>query len=208
MTKSPYINKRKWLATRQDEIVELYRSGNDWSQITNHLESVHQMPFTLTRADFLKYCDFLQDEIEYGHFDQNIELKQQLSDLKNQITGLIEQSEAIKKENKRFREIEDAYIEREKELDDLLFGEQERNHNQLQEIREKNEIIKKNEEEKTVLNSNLDQYLIKINEHKTENQQLTELDQRNQSAIKSLKIQRLVLIVVLILGIIQHFLFR
>lgn len=203
MTKSPYINKRKWLDNRKEEITDLYRSGNDWSQITEHLKSVHLMPFTLIKADFFKYCDFLQDEIEYGHFDQNIELKYQLSELKNQNELLDEKlrwcNGKIDSLNNIIREKCEIIIEQNDQVEKL-----ENINEEL--ARDIVVQIKKNEEEKTILSNKIDQYLSDTGVGQAENKKLKERNQLNLDEIKSLKIQRLVLALLLILVIIMHFL--
>ena len=88
MAKTPYFNKRRWLESRQDEITELYRTGKSWHEIVEHLKISHAMPFALIEADFFKYCDFLVDEVATSHFEENIELQQQLSDFKKQFSTI------------------------------------------------------------------------------------------------------------------------
>lgn len=204
--KSPYINKRKWLDNRKEEITDLYRSGNDWSQITEHLNSVHLMPFALTKADFFRYCDFLHDEIEYGHFKENIELKQQLSDLKLEILASDRGIKTLKHTNRLLQESNLEYVVQAKEQNDFIDEIQDINEEQAKEILAKIKIIEKNEEEKTVLSNKIDQYLSDIGVGQAENKKLKERNQLNLDEIKSLKIQRLVLALLLILVIIMHFL--
>ena len=104
MAKTPYFNKRRWLESRQDEITELYRTGKSWHEIVEHLKISHAMPFALIEADFFKYCDFLVDEVATSHFEENIELQQQLSDFKKQFSRIEKAKVALNHENEALKE--------------------------------------------------------------------------------------------------------
>ena len=104
MAKTPYFNKRRWLESRQDEITELYRTGKSWREIVEHLKNSHAMPFPLTEPDFFKYCDFLLDEVGTSHFEENIELQRQLTDLKKQFSTIEESKASLQQENEKLKE--------------------------------------------------------------------------------------------------------
>ena len=104
MAKTPYFNKRRWLESRQDEITELYRTGKSWREIVEHLKNSHAMPFALTEPDFFKYCDFLLDDVGTSHFEENIELQRQLTDLKNQFSTIEESKASLQQENEKLKE--------------------------------------------------------------------------------------------------------
>ena len=104
MVKTPYFNKRRWLESRQDEITELYRTGKSWREIVEHLKNSHAMPFPLTEPDFFKYCDFLLDEVGTSHFEENIELQRQLTDLKKQFSTIEESKASLQQENEKRKE--------------------------------------------------------------------------------------------------------
>ena len=104
MAKTPYFNKRRWLEGRQDEITELYRTGKSWREIIEHLKIAYAMPFALIEADFFKYCDFLLDDVATSHLEENIELQQQLSDLKKQFSRIEKAKVALNHENEALKE--------------------------------------------------------------------------------------------------------
>lgn len=127
MAKTPYFNKRRWLEGRQDEITELYRTGKSWREIIEHLKIAYAMPFALTEADFFKYCDFLLDEVATSHLEENIELQQQLSDLKKQFSrignakaSLQQEYEALKEKNIKLTARVKQLIEESQEQDQFF----------------------------------------------------------------------------------------
>lgn len=127
MAKTPYFNKRRWLEGRQDEITELYRTGKSWREIIEHLKIAYAMPFALTEADFFKYCDFLLDDVATSHLEENIELQQQLSDLKKQFSrignakaSLQQEYEALKEKNIKLTARVKQLIEESQEQDQFF----------------------------------------------------------------------------------------
>ena len=127
MAKTPYFNKRRWLEGRKDEITELYRTGKSWREIIEHLKIAYAMPFALTEADFFKYCDFLLDDVATSHLEENIELQQQLSDLKKQFSrignakaSLQQEYEALKEKNIKLTARVKQLIEESQEQDQFF----------------------------------------------------------------------------------------
>ena len=127
MAKTPYFNKRRWLEGRKDEITELYRTGKSWREIIEHLKIAYAMPFALTEADFFKYYDFLLDEVATSHLEENIELQQQLSDLKKQFSrignakaSLQQEYEALKEKNIKLTARVKQLIEESQEQDQFF----------------------------------------------------------------------------------------
>ncbi len=141
MAKTPYFNKRRWLESRQDEITELYRTGKSWHEIVEHLKISHAMPFALIEADFFKYCDFLVDEVATSHFEENIELQQQLSDFKKQFStiekakvSLEQENEALKEKNIKLTARVKQLIQESKEQDEFNEESQKINADQANKI--------------------------------------------------------------------------
>ncbi len=127
MAKTPYFNKRRWLEGRKNEITELYRTGKSWREIIEHLKIAYAMPFALTEADFFKYCDFLLDDVATSHLEENIELQQQLSDLKKQFSrignakaSLQQEYEALKEKNIKLTARLKQFIEESQEQDQFF----------------------------------------------------------------------------------------
>ena len=104
MAKTPYFNKRRWLESRQGEITELYRTGQSWREIIEHLKISHAMPFALTESDFFKFCDFLIDEVATSHLEENIELQRQLTEFKKQFSTLEKAKASLQQENEALKE--------------------------------------------------------------------------------------------------------
>ena len=141
MAKTPYFNKRRWLESRQDEITELYRTGKSWREIIEHLKIAHTMPFPLTEPDFFKYCDFLLDDVGTSHLEENIEIQQQLTDLKKQFStiekakaSLQQEHEALKEKNIKLTARVKQLIEESKEHDEITEESQQINANQANKI--------------------------------------------------------------------------
>ena len=155
MAKTPYFNKRRWLESRQDEITELYRTGKSWREIVEHLKNSHAMPFALTEPDFFKYCDFLLDEVATSHLEENIELQQQLSDLKKHFftiekakVALNQEHEALKEKNIKLTARVKQFIEDCKEYDEFTEESQQINADQA------NKLIQQTHLNKQLVQSN------------------------------------------------------
>ena len=158
MAKTPYFNKRRWLETRQDEITELYRTGKSWREIVEHLKNSHAMPFPLTEPDFFKYCDFLLDEVGTSHFEENIELQRQLTDLKKQFstieeskTSLQQENEALKGKNIKLTARVKQFIEESKEQDQFFEELQASNSEQANKLIQQINLNKQLEQSNTEL---------------------------------------------------------
>ena len=158
MAKTPYFNKRRWLESRNEEITELYRTGKSWHEIVEHLKIAHAMPFALTEADFFKYCDFLLDEVATSHLEENIELQQQLSDLKKQFftrekakVSLQQEHEALKEKNIKLTARVKQLIEESKEHDEITEESQQINANQANKLIQQINLNKQLEQSNTAL---------------------------------------------------------
>ena len=158
MAKTPYFNKRRWLEGRQDEITELYRTGKSWREIIEHLKIAYAMPFALTEADFFKYCDFLLDEVATSHLEENIELQQQLSDLKKQFSrignakaSLQQEYEALKEKNIKLTARVKQLIEESQEQDQFFEELQVTNSEQANKLIQQINLNKQLEQSNTAL---------------------------------------------------------
>jgi len=158
MAKTPYFNKRRWLESRNDEITELYRTGKSWHEIVEHLKIAYAMPFALTEADFFKYCDFLLDDVATSHLEENIELQQQLSDLKKQFftiekakVALNQEHEALKEKNIKLTARVKQLIEESKEQDEFNEESQKINADQANKLIQQINLNKQLEQSNTAL---------------------------------------------------------
>ena len=158
MAKTPYFNKRRWLESRNDEITELYRTGKSWHEIVEHLKIAYAMPFALTEADFFKYCDFLLDDVATSHLEENIELQQQLSDLKKQFftiekakVFLQQEHEALKEKNIKLTARVKQLIEESKEQDEFNEESQKINADQANKLIQQINLNKQLEQSNTAL---------------------------------------------------------
>ena len=158
MAKTPYFNKRRWLESRNEEITELYRTGKSWHEIVEHLKIAHAMPFALTEADFFKYCDFLLDDVATSHLEENIELQQQLSDLKKQFftiekakVSLQQEHEALKEKNIKLTARVKQLIEESKEQDEFNEESQKINADQANKLIQQINLNKQLEQSNTAL---------------------------------------------------------
>ena len=158
MAKTPYFNKRRWLEGRKDEITELYRTGKSWREIIEHLKIAYAMPFALTEADFFKYCDFLLDEVATSHLEENIELQQQLSDLKKQFSrignakaSLQQEYEALKEKNIKLTARVKQLIEESQEQDQFFEELQVTNSEQANKLIQQINLNKQLEQSNTAL---------------------------------------------------------
>ena len=158
MAKTPYFNKRRWLEGRQDEITELYRTGKSWREIIEHLKIAYAMPFALIEADFFKYCDFLLDDVATSHLEENIELQQQLSDLKKQFSrignakaSLQQEYEALKEKNIKLTARVKQLIEESKEQDQFFEELQVSNSEQANKLIQQINLNKQLEQSNTEL---------------------------------------------------------
>lgn len=158
MAKTPYFNKRRWLESRNEEITELYRTGKSWHEIVEHLKIAHAMPFALTEADFFKYCDFLLDDVATSHLEENIELQQQLSDLKKQFftiekakVALNQEHEDLKEKNIKLTARVKQLIEESKEQDQFFEELQVTNSDQANKLIQQINLNKQLEQSNTAL---------------------------------------------------------
>ena len=158
MAKTPYFNKRRWLESRNEEITELYRTGKSWHEIVEHLKIAHAMPFALTEADFFKYCDFLLDDVATSHLEENIELQQQLSDLKKQFftiekakVALQQEHEDLKEKNIKLTARVKQLIEESKEQDQFFEELQVTNSDQANKLIQQINLNKQLEQSNTAL---------------------------------------------------------
>ena len=158
MVKTPYFNKRRWLESRQDEIPELYRNGKSWREIVKKKKNSHAMPFPLTEPDFFKYCDFLLDEVGTSHFEENIELQRQLTDLKNQFStiekakaSLQQEHEALKEKNVKLTAKVKQFVEESQEQDQFFEELQARNSEQANKLIQQINLNKQLEQSNTEL---------------------------------------------------------
>ena len=158
MAKTPYFNKRRWLESRNEEITELYRTGKSWHEIVEHLKIAHAMPFALTEADFFKYCDFLLDDVATSHLEENIELQQQLSDLKKQFftiekakVALQQEHEALKEKNIKLTARVKQLIEESQEQDQFFEELQVTNSEQANKLIQQINLNKQLEQSNTAL---------------------------------------------------------
>ena len=158
MAKTPYFNKRRWLESRNDEITELYRTGKSWHEIVEHLKIAYAMPFALTEADFFKYCDFLLDDVATSHLEENIELQQQLSDLKKHFftiekakVFLQQEHEALKEKNIKLTARVKQLIEESKEQDEFNEESQKINADQANKLIQQINLNKQLEQSNTAL---------------------------------------------------------
>ena len=169
MAKTPYFNKRRWLEGRQDEITELYRTGKSWREIIEHLKIAYAMPFALTEADFFKYCDFLLDEVATSHLEENIELQQQLSDLKKQFftiekakVALNQEHEALKEKNIKLTARVKQLIEESQEQDQFFEELQVTNSEQANKLIQQINLNKQLEQSNTALSLKNEQQAEKL----------------------------------------------
>ena len=158
MAKTPYFNKRRWLESRQDEITELYRTGKSWREIVEHLKNSHAMPFPLTEPDFFKYCDFLLDEVGTSHFEENIELQRQLTDLKKKFSTIEKSKASLQQENEKLKENNikltarvKQFIEESKEQDQFFEELQASNSEQANKLIQQINLNKQLEQSNTEL---------------------------------------------------------
>ena len=169
MAKTPYFNKRRWLESRQDEITELYRTGKSWREIVEHLKIAHAMPFALTEPDFFKYCDFLLDDVGTSHFEENIELQRQLTDLKNQFStiekakaSLQQEHEALKEKNVKLTAKVKQFVEESQEQDQFFEELQVTNSEQANKLIQQINLNKQLEQSNTALSLKNEQQAEKL----------------------------------------------
>ena len=169
MAKTPYFNKRRWLESRQDEITELYRTGKSWREIVEHLKNSHTMPFSLTEPDFFKYCDFLLDEVGTSHFEENIELQRQLTDLKKQFSTIEESKISLQQENETLKENNikltarvKQFVEESKEQDQFFEEVQSTNSEQANKLIQQINLNKQLEQSNTALSLKNEQQVGKL----------------------------------------------
>lgn len=175
MAKTPYLNKRKWLESRQGEITELYRMGKSWREIVEHLKISHAMPFALTEPDFFKYCDFLLDNVGTSHLEENIELQRQLRDLKKRFftiekakVALQQEHEALKEKNIKLTARVNQLIQESKEQDEFNEESQKTNLEQSNKLIQQINLNKKLEEscaELSLKNGRQTEKLEKVSKH-------------------------------------------
>lgn len=158
MAKTPYFNKRRWLESRNEEITELYRTGKSWREIVDHLGISHAMPFVLTEPDFFKYCDFLLDDVATSHFEENIELQQQLTDFKKQFStiekskiSLQQENEALKEKNIKLTARVKQFVEESQEQDQFFEELQVTNSEQANKLIQQINLNKQLEQSNTAL---------------------------------------------------------
>ena len=116
------------------------------------------MPFALTEADFFKYCDFLLDDVATSHLEENIELQQQLSDLKKQFftiekakVALNQEHEALKEKNIKLTARVKQLIEESKEQDQFFEELQVTNSEQANKLIQQINLNKQLEQSNTAL---------------------------------------------------------
>jgi hypothetical protein len=116
------------------------------------------MPFPLTEPDFFKYCDFLLDEVGTSHFEENIELQRQLTDLKKQFSTIEESKTSLQQENEKFKENNikltarvKQFIEESKEQDQFFEELQASNSEQANKLIQQINLNKQLEQSNTEL---------------------------------------------------------